>query len=202
MAADHGTLDEDQLELRKVTAAIARERYAPKAAEWDAARTTFPKEERRFLGDQGLLGIACRKSTGGRRAAPHGAGRDRGTGQGVPPGRLPGVRGEHRPGPGRPCSAPKNCSSGSCRAFSGATTWLAISEPDAGSAATDMTTRAKFADGHYTVNGAQALDLQRQRGRRLPGLRPAERRARRQGHRRPDRGGRPPGRQLRRAGSG
>jgi len=33
MAADHGALDEDQLELRKVTAAIARERYAPKAAE-------------------------------------------------------------------------------------------------------------------------------------------------------------------------
>jgi butyryl-CoA dehydrogenase len=32
---------------------------------------------------------------------------------------------------------------------------LAISEPDAGSAATDMTTRAKYADGAYTVNGGK-----------------------------------------------
>ena len=32
---------------------------------------------------------------------------------------------------------------------------LAISEPDAGSAATDLTTRAKYADGSYTVNGAK-----------------------------------------------
>ena len=35
---------------------------------------------------------------------------------------------------------------------------LAISEPDAGSAATDLTTRAKYADGSYTVNGGQAVD--------------------------------------------
>lgn len=32
---------------------------------------------------------------------------------------------------------------------------LAISEPDAGSAATDLTTRAKYADGNYTVNGGK-----------------------------------------------
>jgi butyryl-CoA dehydrogenase len=32
---------------------------------------------------------------------------------------------------------------------------VAISEPDAGSAATDMTTRAKLADGWYTVNGTK-----------------------------------------------
>ena len=32
---------------------------------------------------------------------------------------------------------------------------LAISEPDAGSAATDVSTRAKWADGAYTVNGAK-----------------------------------------------
>ena len=65
MRANHGALDEDQLELRKVTAALARERYGPKAAEWDAARTTFPKEERRFLGEQGLLGIALPEEYGG-----------------------------------------------------------------------------------------------------------------------------------------
>ena len=32
---------------------------------------------------------------------------------------------------------------------------LAISEPDAGSAATDLTTRAKYGDGSYTVNGGK-----------------------------------------------
>jgi alkylation response protein AidB-like acyl-CoA dehydrogenase len=32
---------------------------------------------------------------------------------------------------------------------------LAISEPDASAAATDITTRAKCADGAYTVNGAK-----------------------------------------------
>ena len=36
-----------------------------------------------------------------------------------------------------------------------ATMAVAISEPDAGSAATDMTTRAKLADGTYTVNGTK-----------------------------------------------
>ena len=52
---------------------------------------------------------------------------------------------------------------------------VAISEPDAGSAATDMTTRAKLANGAYTVNGVEALDLQRQRGRLLLPLRADDR---------------------------
>jgi alkylation response protein AidB-like acyl-CoA dehydrogenase len=156
MAADRGALDEDQLELRQVAAAIARERYAPKAAEWDAARTTFPKEERRFLGDQGLLGIALPEQYGGSGS----------------PLLTALVAIEELAKVCRPAAFQLfEANTGPARVISligseeqrqrflppivrgDATMAIAISEPDAGSAATDMKTRAKHSDGTYVVNG-------------------------------------------------
>jgi alkylation response protein AidB-like acyl-CoA dehydrogenase len=156
MAADDGALDEDQLELRKVTAAIARERYAPKAAEWDAARTTFPKQERRFLGEQGLLGITLPEEYGGSGS----------------PMLTALVAIEEFAKVCRPAAFQLfEANTGPARVISligseeqrqrflppivrgDATMAIGISEPDAGSAATDMKTRAKASNGSYVLNG-------------------------------------------------
>lgn len=60
---------EDELrEIREAAARVARERYAPKAAQWDLDRTAFPHEERRFLGELGYLGIALPEEYGGSGA--------------------------------------------------------------------------------------------------------------------------------------
>src|ERR1700759_387709 len=59
-------------EIRAMAAEIAAGRYAPKAAEWDANRTPFPEEERRFLGSAGLLGIALPERFGGSGPPPVG----------------------------------------------------------------------------------------------------------------------------------
>lgn len=146
-------------EIREVARDVARERYAPQAAAWDAGRTRFPKDERRYLGSLGFLGISLPEEFGGagapliealvvieelakecRPAAFQVFEANTGPAQVVnligtaeQRGRfLPAiVRGEH-------------------------TMAVAISEPDAGSAATDMTTRAKLSsNGGYTLNGTK-----------------------------------------------
>lgn len=146
-------------EIREVARAVARERYAPKAAAWDEARTRFPKDERLYLGELGFLGISQPEEFGGaaspliealvvieelakecRPAAFQVFEANTGPAQVV---NLIGneeqrarflpaiIRGEH-------------------------TMAVAISEPDAGSAATDMTTRAKLStDGTYVLNGSK-----------------------------------------------
>lgn len=150
--------DEHQQAVRDLASSMARERYAPRAAAWDADRTPFPLAERRYLGSAGLLGICHPERFGGagrplldalivveelakecRPAAFQVFEANTGPAQvlnllGTEAQRerfLPGiVSGE-------------------------ATMAVAISEPDAGSAATDLTTRAKFSNGSYTVNGAK-----------------------------------------------
>ena len=52
-------------EIRELASTVARERYAPKAAAWDAARTRFPNEERDYLGELGFLGSRCPSGTAG-----------------------------------------------------------------------------------------------------------------------------------------
>ncbi|MET7392852.1 acyl-CoA dehydrogenase family protein [Dactylosporangium sp. NPDC005572] len=149
---------EDRDHVRAVAAAVARERYAPKAAEWDAARTAVPVDERRYLGSLGFLGIALPERYGGagaplrdalvvveelakecRPAAFQVFEANTGPAQvvnllGTDEQRerfLPGIiRGDN-------------------------TMAVAISEADAGSAATDLTTRAKCVDGTYLLNGAK-----------------------------------------------
>jgi butyryl-CoA dehydrogenase len=141
-----------------MAADIAQRRYAPLAAQWDRERTAFPREERRYLGSLGLLGICLPEEFGGAGAPLLNA--------------LIVIE-----------ELAKQCQSAAFQVFEantgparvlaligseqlkerflpdiirGDTTMaLAISEPDAGSAATDLVTRAKFADGAYTVNGAK-----------------------------------------------
>src|ERR1700761_6034294 len=58
-------LTDEQRQLQETTARIARERYRPKALEWDESRQVFPDEERLFLGELGLLGISLPEEYGG-----------------------------------------------------------------------------------------------------------------------------------------
>ena len=146
----------DRDEVRAVAAAVARERYAPKAAEWDADRTAVPIEERRYLGSLGFLGIALPERFGGagaplldalvvveelakecRPAAFQVFEANTGPAQVVNLLGTEEQRARYLPAVIRGDS----------------TMAVAISEPDAGSGATDMTTRAKYTDGVYRLNG-------------------------------------------------
>jgi alkylation response protein AidB-like acyl-CoA dehydrogenase len=145
-------------ELRDVAARIARDRYAPKAEAWDRDRVVFPPEERRFLGAQGLLGISLPEQYGG-------------AGQPLTAAlaAIEELGKQCRPAAFQVFEA----NTGPAKVVSllgtdeqkerflppivrgDATMAVAISEPDAGSAATDMSTRAKASDGGFTVNGTK-----------------------------------------------
>ncbi|HEX6522193.1 MAG TPA: acyl-CoA dehydrogenase family protein [Streptosporangiaceae bacterium] len=150
--------DDHSRQLAAVAADIARQRYAPRATAWDAERKAFPHEERRYLGSLGLLGICLPEQFGGSGAPLLDAlivieelakecmpaafqVFEANTG----PARVLSLIGseeiQHRFLP--------DVITGEISIA------LAISEPDAGSAATDITTRAKYADGAYTINGAK-----------------------------------------------
>lgn len=58
-------LTDEQLQLREMAAKLAADRYAPRAQEWDAARESLPGDERRRLGELGLLGMALPEEYGG-----------------------------------------------------------------------------------------------------------------------------------------
>ena len=151
-------LDDHSRQLAEVAADLARQRYAPLAAAWDAERTAFPREERLYLGSLGLLGICLPERFGGAGAPLIDALIV-----------IEELAKECRPAAFQVFEA----NTGPARVLSllgseelqqrflpdviaGRTSIaLAISEPDAGSAATDVTTRAKYADGGYTVNGGK-----------------------------------------------
>jgi len=151
-------IDDHRQELAAVAAQIARERYAPVAADWDAERRTFPVAERRYLGELGLLGICLPERFGGSDAPLIDALTV-----------IEELAKECRPaafqvfeastGPARVLAllgSDEIQQRFLPRVISGESTIaLAISEPDAGSAATDLSTRAKFANGSYTVSGGK-----------------------------------------------
>jgi len=145
-------------ELTALARSIAEERYAPRAAQWDLARETFPREERAYLGSLGLLGICLPERFGGSGA----------------PLKDALVVIEELAKVCRPAAFQVfEANTGPARVLAllgsedlqarylpqivtgEATMAVAISEPDAGSAATDMLTRAKLANGSYTVNGVK-----------------------------------------------
>jgi len=151
-------MDDDLQELRASAARVARERYAPKAAEWDLNRTAFPYDERRYLGELGYLGITLPEEYGGAGAPLAHAlvvleelakqcrpaafqVFEANTG----PARVIALMGtEHQKKQFLPPIA------------SGEKTMaVAISEPHAGSAATDMTTKASCVNGAVTVSGTK-----------------------------------------------
>jgi butyryl-CoA dehydrogenase len=150
--------DDAHREIRQLARQVARERYAPRAEEWDVGRVRFPRDERRYLGSLGFLGIALPEEFGGsgspllealivveelakecRPAAFQVFEANTGPAQVV---NLLGSDDQ------RTRFLPQIVSGD-------ATMAVAISEPEAGSAATDMTTRAKYALGTYTVNGSK-----------------------------------------------
>jgi len=151
-------MDDDLQELRASAARVARERYAPKAAEWDLNRTAFPYDERRYLGELGYLGITLPEEYGGAGAPLAHAlvvleelakqcrpaafqVFEANTG----PARVIALMGtEHQ----KKQFLPPIASGEKAMA-------VAISEPHAGSAATDMTTKASCVNGAVTVSGTK-----------------------------------------------
>ncbi|AWH01216.1 butyryl-CoA dehydrogenase [Rhodococcus ruber Chol-4] len=154
MAKAH--VDDELRDIRAAAATVARERYAPKAAQWDLERTAFPHDERRFLGELGYLGISLPEEYGGsgaplshalavieefakvcRPAAFQIFESNTGPAQAI--ARL-GT--EHQ----KKTFLPQIVAGEKTMA-------VAISEPDAGSAATDMTTKAVRTDEGVVLNG-------------------------------------------------
>jgi alkylation response protein AidB-like acyl-CoA dehydrogenase len=145
-------------EIRAVAAQVAKERYAARADEWDAGRVPFPDAERRYLGTLGYLGIALPERFGGaggsvrdalivieelakvcRPAAFQVFEANVGAAQALDRLGTEEQRERYLPAIVR----------------GDATMAVAISEPDAGSAATDLSTRAvQTADG-YAVTGSK-----------------------------------------------
>ena len=150
--------DSELRELAAMARQVARERYAPLAAAWDTAREPFPHDERRYLGSLGLLGICLPERFGGSGAPLlHALVVIEELAKECRPAAFQVF--EANTGPAQ-VLALLGTEDQQSRFLPGiingqATMALAISEPDAGSAATDMTTRAKSTGGDFTVNGAK-----------------------------------------------
>ena len=150
--------DSELRELAAMARQVARERYAPRAVAWDNARESFPHDERRYLGSLGLLGICLPERFGGS-AAPllHALVVIEELAKECLPAAFQVF--EANTGPAQVLAllgTEEQQSRFLPGIIAGETTMaLAISEPDAGSAATDMTTRAKSTGGDFTVNGAK-----------------------------------------------
>jgi alkylation response protein AidB-like acyl-CoA dehydrogenase len=151
-------LTDEQRQLQETAARIARDRYRPMALEWDEARQVFPDEERRLLGELGFLGISMPEAYGG---------------SGLPIFdtllAIEEFAKECRPAAFQVFEA----NTGPAQVINRIGTeeqkrkWLpavvsgeaaialGISEPDAGSAATDMSTRAVLDGDHYVLNGVK-----------------------------------------------
>lgn len=149
-------LSDDQLQVKATAKKVAADRYGPLAREWDQERTEFPLDERKWLGALGYLGIALPEEYGGggapildalvvieelakvcRPAAFQVFESNTGPAAVVAHLGSPELKQKYLPG-----------------IISGELSMaVAISEPDAGSAATDMTTKAVLEGDHYRVNG-------------------------------------------------
>lgn len=151
-------LSEEQQHLKDTAARLAEEVYAPRAAEWDRDRAFLPDGERRRLGDLGLLGIALPEEYGGSGAPLLDAlivieelakvcrpaafqVFEANTG----PARVVALMGSEE----QKRTILPRIASGE------ATMAVGISEPDAGSAATDMATTAKKIGGEFVINGTK-----------------------------------------------
>jgi butyryl-CoA dehydrogenase len=150
------TLTEEQQALREAAARLAGEVYGPKILEWDAESTFLPDVERRRLAELGFLGMGLPEEYGGGGASLFES--------------LLVIEEiakqnqiaafqvfEANTGPARVIDL-FGSDDQKARLLppiieGEATMALAISEPDAGSAATDLTTSARSDGDHYVVNG-------------------------------------------------
>ncbi|MDR7303931.1 acyl-CoA dehydrogenase family protein [Haloactinomyces albus] len=149
---------DEQRALEEVAAKVAKERYAPYDEEWDRSRMAFSKQERRYLGELGFLGIALPEQYGGGGAPLQHA-----------LGVIEALAKECRPAAFQVFEANTGPAQVVARfgteqqrerflppIISGdATLAVAISEPDAGSAATDMKTKATVSGDSLVLNGSK-----------------------------------------------
>jgi alkylation response protein AidB-like acyl-CoA dehydrogenase len=149
-------LSEEQQALRETAARLAAEVYAPMALEWDEKSTALPDEERRRLAGLGFLGIALPEEHGGGGA-----------------GLLDALLVVEELAKANQIAAFQvfEANTGPARVIDlfgtdeqrarllppiidgEVTLAVAISEPDAGSAATDLTTSARRDGDEYIING-------------------------------------------------
>lgn len=151
-------LSADQAEIRGLARRVAREQYAPKAREWDRARAHFPREDRQRIARLGLLALALPEQYGGggrplidalivqeefARANPLAAWPifEACTG----PARVVELFGSQEQ---KARFLPPICSGDKLMA-------LSISEPDAGSAATDLQTKARVDGDEIVIDGVK-----------------------------------------------
>ena len=165
------------MSLRELAAEVAREVYAPKAAEWDRDRTPLPDDEVQRLAKLGFLGMVLPEEYGG-----HG---------GTLLDAL--IVQEELAKECRPAAFQVfETNVGPCRVIeffgteqqkqdvlpktvSGEITMaIGISEPDAGSAATDMRTKARLEGDEYVLNGSKRWISNGGHAERVPRLLPAE----------------------------
>ena len=153
-----GGLTEQQAHVRDVARQVALEIYAPQAAAWDRDAVLFPVEERRRLGGLGFLGITISEDFGGSGSPLLDA--------------LVVIE-----------ELAKECRPAAFQVFEAATgaarhieilgtpaqqarilprvvtgeaaVGIAMSEPEAGSAVTDMTTSIKRSGDDYVLHGAK-----------------------------------------------
>jgi alkylation response protein AidB-like acyl-CoA dehydrogenase len=151
-------LTDEQKDLRDLAAQVANDRFRPHAQRWDAERVHLPDEERRLLGDLGLLALTLPEEYGGggrplidalivleevAKCSPVAAWpifeASTGPARVIEQFGTEQQRKEHLP-----------------RVASGETTIaVSISEPDAGSAATDATTTARIEGQEVVLNGTK-----------------------------------------------
>jgi len=151
-------MTEEQRELKDLAAKVAAKHYAPHAREWDAGRHHLPQEERKRLADLGLLALTLPEEFGGggrplmdalvvleevAKASPVAAWPifEASTG----PARVIDLFGTDEQ---RKTILPAVASGE-------VTVAVSISEPDAGSAATDVTTSARIEGDEVVLNGAK-----------------------------------------------
>lgn len=149
-------LAEHQRDLRELAARVAREVYAPLAVEWDRDGTFVAADERRRLADLGFLGICLPEEQGG-------AGLDLTDAlvviEELAKANQPAAFQvfEANTGPARVIDlfgTPDQRDRWLTPIVAGeATMAVAISEPDAGSAATDIATTAVPTTDGYVING-------------------------------------------------
>lgn len=147
---------EDLQAIKALAAQVAQERFAPKAAQWDADRTAVPLEDRRFLGSLGFLGIALPEEYGGSGAPlSHALAVIEQLAYHCRPAAFQVF--ESNTGPAQ-VIARLGTEEQKQRFLPGIiagdiTMAVAISEPDAGSAATDLTTKAVVNGDSVRVSG-------------------------------------------------
>lgn len=151
-------LTDEQRDLRDLAAKVAKDRFLPHAQRWDADRTHLPDEERRLLGDLGLLALTLPEEyDGGGRPLIDALIVLEEVAKCSPVAAWPIF--EASTGPTRVIEQfgteeqrkeylPK-VASGEI------TVAVSISEPDAGSAATDATTTARIEGDEVVINGTK-----------------------------------------------